>query len=38
MAQFAFMRSPGAEHAYEVGDTVEVYCDTKRAVNVYAAG
>ena len=31
MAQFAFMRSPGAEHAYEVGDTVEVYCDHEKS-------
>jgi hypothetical protein len=30
MAQFAFMRSPGAEHSYEVGDTVEVFCDHER--------
>jgi hypothetical protein len=31
MAQFAFMRSPGTEHAYEVGDTVEVYCDHEKS-------
>jgi len=24
------MRSPGAEHAYEVGDTVEVFCDHEK--------
>jgi len=24
MTQFAFMRSPGAEHDFEVGDTVEM--------------
>jgi hypothetical protein len=30
MTQFAFMRTPGAEHAYEVGDTVEVYCDHEK--------
>jgi len=29
--QFAFMRSPGAEHDYEVGDTVEVFCDHEKA-------
>jgi len=26
-AQFSYMRAPGAEHSFEVGDTVEVYCD-----------
>ena len=31
MTQFAFMRNPGAEHAYEVGDTVEVYCDHEKS-------
>jgi hypothetical protein len=31
MTQFSFMRSPGAEHAYEVGDTVEVYCDHEKS-------
>ena len=30
MAQFAFMRSPGLEHAFEVGDTVEVFCDHEK--------
>jgi len=30
MSQFAFMRSPGAEHAFEVGDTVEVFCDHEK--------
>jgi hypothetical protein len=30
MSQFAFMRQPGIEHAYEVGDTVEVYCDHEK--------
>jgi hypothetical protein len=30
MPQFAFMRSPGDEHAYEVGGTVEVYCDHEK--------
>jgi len=30
MAQFSFMRSPGVEHVYEVGGTVEVYCDHER--------
>ena len=29
-AQFAFMRSPGLEHSFEVGDTVEVYCDHEK--------
>jgi hypothetical protein len=30
MAQFTFMRSPGIEHTFEVGDTVEVYCDHEK--------
>lgn len=30
MPQFNFMRSPGAEHDFEVGDTVEVYCDHEK--------
>jgi hypothetical protein len=30
MAQYSFMRSPGADHGYEVGDTVEVSCDHER--------
>jgi hypothetical protein len=30
MAQYSFMRSPGAEHAFEVGDTVEVFCDHEK--------
>ncbi|MDO9349072.1 MAG: hypothetical protein Q7T47_07275 [Anaerolineales bacterium] len=31
MAQYGFMRSPGIEHAFEVGDTVEVYCDHEKS-------
>jgi hypothetical protein len=31
MPQFAFMRSPGVEHEFEVGDTVEVYCDHEKS-------
>ena len=31
MTQFAFMRNPGAEHDYEVGDTVEVFCDHEKS-------
>jgi hypothetical protein len=30
MVQFAFMRSPGLEHSFEVGDTVEVFCDHEK--------
>ncbi len=30
MAQYGFMRSPGIEHAFEVGDTVEVFCDHEK--------
>ncbi|GAB4503786.1 MAG: hypothetical protein Fur0043_07780 [Anaerolineales bacterium] len=25
--QISYMRAPGAEHSFEVGDTVEVFCD-----------
>ncbi len=25
--QFSYMRAPGAEHSFEVGDSVEVFCD-----------
>lgn len=28
--QFAFMKKPGIEHAFEVGDTVEVFCDHEK--------
>ena len=28
--QFAYMRAPGLEHAFEVGDTVEVFCDHEK--------
>ena len=31
MAQYAFMRSPGLDHSFEVGDTVEVYCDHEKS-------
>jgi hypothetical protein len=31
MVQFAFMRSPGLEHSFEVGDTVEVFCDHEKS-------
>jgi len=27
---FAYMRAPGLEHAFEVGDTVEVFCDHEK--------
>jgi hypothetical protein len=27
---FSYMKAPGAEHAFEVGDTVEVYCDHEK--------
>lgn len=29
--QFAFMKPPGHEHAFEVGDTVEVFCDHEKS-------
>ncbi len=25
--QYSYMRAPGAEHSFEVGDSVEVFCD-----------
>jgi len=30
MPQYAYMKAPGADHAYEVGDTVEVFCDHEK--------
>lgn len=30
MTKFSFMRSPSSEHAFEVGDTVEVLCDHEK--------
>lgn len=29
--QFAFMKAPGMEHAFEVGDIVEVFCDHEKS-------
>ncbi len=29
--QFAFMRAPGLDHAFEVGGTVEVFCDHEKS-------
>ncbi len=29
-AQFAYMKAPGAAYAFEVGDTVEVFCDHEK--------
>ena len=31
VSQFAFMKAPGFEHAFEVGDTVEVFCDHEKS-------
>ena len=28
--QYAFMKAPGAAHDFQVGDTVEVYCDHEK--------
>jgi len=28
--KLSYMRSPGIEHAYEVGEKVEVYCDHEK--------
>jgi hypothetical protein len=30
MVQFAYMKAPGVEHAFDVGDTVEVFCDHEK--------
>lgn len=30
LPQFAYMRAPGTEHDFQVGDTVEVYCDHEK--------
>ena len=30
MGQFSYMRDPEAEHSFEVGETVEVYCDHEK--------
>jgi hypothetical protein len=30
MGQFSFMRDPEDEHSFEVGETVEVYCDHEK--------
>ena len=29
--QFAYMKAPGMEHAFEVGDNVEVFCDHEKS-------
>jgi len=29
--QYAYMKAPGLEHAFEVGDTVEVFCDHEKS-------
>jgi hypothetical protein len=29
-AQVSYMKPPGVEHAFEVGDTVEVFCDHEK--------
>lgn len=29
-SQISYMKAPGAEHAFDVGDTVEVFCDHER--------
>jgi hypothetical protein len=30
VSQFTYMKPPGVEHVYEVGDTVEVFCDNEK--------
>lgn len=30
VTQFSYMRAPGSEHDFQVGDTVEVYCDHEK--------
>ena len=29
--QISYMKAPGAEHAFEVGDSVEVFCDHEKS-------
>jgi hypothetical protein len=29
-SQISYMKAPGVEHVFEVGDTVEVYCDHEK--------
>ena len=29
--QYAYMKAPGLEHGFEVGDTVEVFCDHEKS-------
>ncbi|WKZ38191.1 MAG: hypothetical protein QY332_09635 [Anaerolineales bacterium] len=31
VSQFSFMKAPGLEHAFEVGDSVEVFCDHEKS-------
>jgi len=31
MSQFSYMRDPGLAHAFEVGDSVEVFCDHEKS-------
>ena len=33
MSLYSYMRAPGAEYIFEVGDTVEVFCDHERDSN-----
>lgn len=30
-SQISYMKAPGAEHVFEVGDTVEVFCDHEKS-------
>ena len=30
VGQFSYMRAPGSDHGFEVGDTVEVFCDHEK--------
>ena len=30
---YSFMKTPGTDHSFEVGDTVEVYCDHEKSNN-----
>src|SRR5574338_1413991 len=30
VGQYSYMRAPGSEHAFEVGDSVEVFCDHEK--------
>jgi hypothetical protein len=38
MASVPFMKPPDSEFMFDVGDTVEVYCDHEKMVSVFVVG